>query len=447
MKKKIIISLSIIGVVAAIVIGGTIAYFSDTETSTGNTFTAGAIDLKIDNESYVTNASGDLVKSEETSWELADLDDGKGKVGGKYLFFNFSDLKPGDLGEDTISLHVNSNDAWACMSIALTSTPDNDITEPELEDDSTPNANSQDGELQNELSFVFWADDGDNVYETGEENKIIAQGTAADLFNGEYWTLADASKNIWTGAGPIAIEGEVNYYIGKAWCYGALALIPQVEADTDPVIRGATGITCDGQPVTNASQTDGITADVTFYAEQARNNAGFLCSQPRTKTLILENKNANWDVISDKTKGTLTYETAGPTFNYTFEATGLTLNQSYSLIYYADFDPRFQTWGGNNPGAVIGTFAADSSGNISVSPTSTNLGMDLPKSPDWNINPTPNYCDNANTYDDYNTCAGAKIWLVPTSNLTSGNILPLNAWNPTTYLFETDLIIYNDTDN
>ncbi len=47
-KKKIIVSLSVIAAVAAIVVGGTIAYFSDTETSTGNIFTAGTIDLKID---------------------------------------------------------------------------------------------------------------------------------------------------------------------------------------------------------------------------------------------------------------------------------------------------------------------------------------------------------------------------------------------------------------
>jgi len=48
MNKKILISLSVIGVVAAMAIGGTIAYFNDTETSTGNIFTAGSIDLKVD---------------------------------------------------------------------------------------------------------------------------------------------------------------------------------------------------------------------------------------------------------------------------------------------------------------------------------------------------------------------------------------------------------------
>lgn len=50
MNKKIIISLSVIGVVAAIAIGGTIAYFSDTETSTGNTFIAGTLDLSVNGQ-------------------------------------------------------------------------------------------------------------------------------------------------------------------------------------------------------------------------------------------------------------------------------------------------------------------------------------------------------------------------------------------------------------
>lgn len=48
MNKKILISLSVIGIVAAIAVGGTIAYFSDTETSEGNILTAGSIDLKVD---------------------------------------------------------------------------------------------------------------------------------------------------------------------------------------------------------------------------------------------------------------------------------------------------------------------------------------------------------------------------------------------------------------
>jgi predicted ribosomally synthesized peptide with SipW-like signal peptide len=46
MNKRILISLSVIAAVAAIAIGGTVAYFSDTETSTGNTFSAATLDLE-----------------------------------------------------------------------------------------------------------------------------------------------------------------------------------------------------------------------------------------------------------------------------------------------------------------------------------------------------------------------------------------------------------------
>jgi predicted ribosomally synthesized peptide with SipW-like signal peptide len=46
--KRILISLSIIGVVAAVGLGITAALFNDTETSSGNIFTAGTLDLKVD---------------------------------------------------------------------------------------------------------------------------------------------------------------------------------------------------------------------------------------------------------------------------------------------------------------------------------------------------------------------------------------------------------------
>lgn len=48
MNKKVLVSMLTIGVVAAAAIGGTIAYFSDREVSTGNVMVAGTIDLKVD---------------------------------------------------------------------------------------------------------------------------------------------------------------------------------------------------------------------------------------------------------------------------------------------------------------------------------------------------------------------------------------------------------------
>ncbi len=50
MNTKIILSLVVIFAVSAIAVGGTVAYFSDTGTSTGNTFTAGTLDLNVDGQ-------------------------------------------------------------------------------------------------------------------------------------------------------------------------------------------------------------------------------------------------------------------------------------------------------------------------------------------------------------------------------------------------------------
>lgn len=267
--KKIILSLGTILFAGTLLAGGTGAFLADSGTSTGNTFATGVIDLKVDNESYVTNNDGVLIFSPNTSWALS-------KLAGK-LFFNFLDLKPGDVGEDTISLHVNNNNAWACMNVAITATPENGQNEPEAAVDPTAGVN--DGELQNNLNFVFWADDGDNVYEVGE--KIFKQGIAKDIFDGKNWALADASTNIWTGSGPI--PGDTVQYIGKAWCFGSMSQTPKSQdgkgktGTNGPLVRG-TGFSCSGADVGNIVQSDGIQADVSFSVAQSRNNSGYLCS-------------------------------------------------------------------------------------------------------------------------------------------------------------------------
>jgi len=55
MSKKIIISLVTLGVIAVIAVGGTIAYFSDMEKSTGNILVAGDVDLKVDHTWQIYN--------------------------------------------------------------------------------------------------------------------------------------------------------------------------------------------------------------------------------------------------------------------------------------------------------------------------------------------------------------------------------------------------------
>ena len=262
---RILAALAVILFVGTIVASGTGAFFSDTETSTGNTFSAGDIDLQIDNESYVTNADGVLVASPNNSWAMSNLTN--------QLFFSFEDVKPGDIGEDTISIHAGSNNAWACMAADMTATPENTLVDPESDAGDLGPALGDNGELQNFLNFSFWNDDGDNVLETGETIITALTGPASGIFNGNWLPIADTS----TGSSS-AIIGGTTRYVGKAWCFGTLTPTPVAQgASTSPLVRG-TGFTCDGSGNNNIAQTDGITVDVSFQAVQTRNNAQFLCS-------------------------------------------------------------------------------------------------------------------------------------------------------------------------
>ncbi len=305
----------IIASAALMVVGSTGAFFSDTETSTGNTFAAGAIDLKIDNDSYYNgNLCTDIDQNPDdqvhnwqwqgnaaypvagtactTSFLPSDLDNG-------LLFFNFNDLKPDDEGEDTISIHAQ-NEAWVCMDLTLTSNDDKSSTEPELETpDVLENAlDMWDGELAQNLQFFWWADDGDNVYEANENSISDGIKTLYNLATTTPWkvALADATHNVWGTPGPIPLNATK--YIGKAWCLGTLELHP-VDAGQGDNPSVNPGVTCNGTLLNNLTQTDGATLDIQFRAEQARHNGQFICNPPTTATLTLVKEVTGGNALPD----------------------------------------------------------------------------------------------------------------------------------------------------
>jgi len=317
--NRILVSLLLIaGAGSALLVGGTGAFFSDTETSTGNTFAAGAIDLKIDNDSYYNGNRCTNIGTEEapnfvwqgvasfpvvgtpcdTSFPLSDLSNGK-------LFFNFQDIKPDDEGEDTISLHVQ-NDAWACLKLSLTSNDDKSSTDPELGAGDTPEDinDTWDGELAQNLQMFWWADDGDNVYEVGEPQLSPGVVTLYNLATTTPFTatLADSSGNAWGGTGPL--PANQTKYIAKAWCFGTLTLDPVAAGQgVNPSVN--TGVHCDGTALNNITQTDAATVDLEFETVQARNNADFRCTG-RDHSLakivvkkLVKNDNGGNNVVGD----------------------------------------------------------------------------------------------------------------------------------------------------
>jgi hypothetical protein len=99
--KKIILSLAIVGIVGAIAVGGTIAYFSDTATITGNTFTSGTLDLQIDSDASSSNYAWSDGFSNPTP---------------------FSNLYPGFTDEQIIDIwNAGSVDGYATIDLNRTS--------------------------------------------------------------------------------------------------------------------------------------------------------------------------------------------------------------------------------------------------------------------------------------------------------------------------------------
>lgn len=244
--KKILISFSIIGVVSAIAIGGTIAYFSDVETSTGNTFTAGTLNLRVD--SLGTTHNGNLVAS--SFWYPArDLTNEK--------FYTISDFKPGDTVKGAISLHVDDNPAWVCMFVENKQDDDNGLTEPEKEAGDTTGGMGE-GELGKNIHVLAWRDDdADGQHDLNEPFLV---DSFFDVF------LAMPIRDFTTGTGPLIPEIPIEM-IQMDLCGGT------------HIVNSHTGaVSCDGSGMGNEAQTDSLSADLSLYVEQHRNNPNFSCA-------------------------------------------------------------------------------------------------------------------------------------------------------------------------
>ncbi len=237
MNKRIIISLSVIGAVAAIAIGGTIAYFSDVETSTGNTFTAGELDLRF----QVGGGAG--------GWT---------DVNGAPLFDSatialLGDMKPGDQGEKTVRLWVDDNPACGKVTIDVTEDKDNSCTEPELLDDATCVVPDTAGELNDAVNWVVWLDQGVTLGFQGPQDLSECDNDYIARYE-PVLTSGTVTSDKAYGIGELPLTQANAACYGIAYCFGAW-----------------NGTACDGSAVNNASQSDSFKASIIIDALQKRN--------------------------------------------------------------------------------------------------------------------------------------------------------------------------------
>jgi len=141
-------------------------------------------------------------------------------------------------------------------------------------------------------------------------------------------------------------------------------------------------------------------------------------SQGATAQLYLYEKNpADWTIVEDGAWGKMSYNPAGAKLNFVFNGHALEPGANYTLIYYPD------PWPGKGL-ICLGNGVVNNGGNINIQ-GSVDTG-DLPIATDTNT--------------------GAKIWLVLSSDVDCDNALMVG-WNPTQYLFENNLITFDDTDS
>ena len=209
--KKILISLMAIALVIGLVGAGTMAYFSDTETSSGNTFTAGTLDLTV-------SATG--------------------------MPFNVGPMKPGDSGSGKIALTNAGTIGAAKLDISMSTVTNNDVSTADPENDLGTNSGL--GDLGGQLQMVLWLDVEQNGAFDAGDVELLSDGTmsaydatdnpsltyaAADTYSGDSW------NKVLTAMAQDAVDDFVISY--------------NLPADTD-----------------NRIMTDTITFDVTFTLEQ-----------------------------------------------------------------------------------------------------------------------------------------------------------------------------------
>jgi len=140
--KSVLGSVLVIGIVAAMMTAGTQSWYSDTETSVGNTFTAGTLDLNID------GGNTNTVK------------------------FTVSNMAPGNQPRGTWNLmNVGTINGYLDLENITVTSYENGCLEPEREagDATYGNPGEGNGELQDVVYVTLFVDrDNSGWYSTGD---------------------------------------------------------------------------------------------------------------------------------------------------------------------------------------------------------------------------------------------------------------------------------------
>lgn len=261
--QKAVLALALVATVATAGFLSTRAFFSDTEKSAANVFTAGSLNLKVG-----INAPG-------SQWPTVEPRDNNNQQ-----LFAIGGLMPGQEGVGELRLLSEGGDAWACVSAEITGNPENTrLSQEQSAGDASAGGNS--GELAQYMEIALWEANGlansDGIVGPNEKETLQVM-PLEDFANGDFYTLQDSDFE----DNPLTAGNEYRHEF--AYCFGTFTNVTDVETN------GGT-LECSGDVAgMNVAQTDGVELALNFYAEQLENNDQFTCSNlntvpPVTQTL------------------------------------------------------------------------------------------------------------------------------------------------------------------
>lgn len=375
-NSRILLSFASIAAAAALVIGATFAFFSDSETSSNNEISTGTIDISVENG---PNSS--------------------------FVPVTIADMKPSYVRWTRhVVRNVGTNPLKLWKHIKNVQTSENETSEPEGQWYSENLIDTPLGKNDIDKFIEYDIYIGGEVAGNPNDNWLGGQNTGGQVVISETAgvTVADI-ESVFVFLGELAPEGEAGDEITVWQSYH---------------MKDETG---------NWAQTDQMTFDIEFLGQQlnAPNPTSAVHGGIGPQALLLENKEfaTDWDPIIDGRWGVLSWAGDGDTFDFsaTFSGYGLDASTAYALIYAPDPWPQGPL--PLSPSTVLGSGISDASGNLTIA-ANPDLGYDIPHP------------------SDTNSLTGGKIWLVLDADHDGTK---MTGWNPSAYLFEYNLITYDDT--
>ena len=351
--KKILISLSIIAAVAAIVVGATTAYFSDTETSAGNTFSAGTIDIRVEGDNF-------------TWTEPAVLEDMKPCYTDYFNFTIYND------GSDPNPVNV-----W--KKLADVHTDEGVMSEPECEAEGG--------------TWVNYGDHCKGEAAKSDINTIINYDLYVEVYNSQgqkiWW------QTILTDADGVTVADIVNnfpdgLYLGMIPAGGYMKVTQSYHMQ-------------DPDTPTNWAQGDKMYFNIEINAVQLRGNAWLENKEGAEPWKVILDDTSDKKTDSNDINGTLTYKVKNPTFDFTFSGKAPLTGHEYYLI--AGGTPNGSSW---DPDTEIASFTTDGNGDFNVS-GNVELNKDLKDGKVWAV-PKENWDGTKVTWSGWPGCANNFLW-------------------------------------